>query len=78
MGLRVAAFALAFNALFILSRLTIGALAWHRWGAFEGLAVALLAPAALLGVATRLVPWQRRAFLAVALGSVALGSALVG
>jgi hypothetical protein len=78
MGLRVVAFALAFNTLFVLSRLTVAPLAALRWGAPCGLLVALLAPAALLGLATRLTPWQRRTYVVVAFGSVALGSALVG
>lgn len=74
MGLRVALFAVAFNLLLWLSRLTLGARLIAASGPTPGWALTLLAPAALLLLATRLQPARRGAIVSTALASLALAS----
>lgn len=70
MGLRVAAFAAAFNLLLWTSRLTVAALVERRLGQWAALTVACLAPFALLALARRLSPERASAFSAVASASM--------
>jgi hypothetical protein len=70
MGLRVVAFAAAFNLLLWTTRLTLGCSIERRLGVGAALAVALLAPAALLLLARRLSPPRASAFAAVSAASL--------
>ncbi len=78
MGLRLPLFSVAFNTLYWLARRTLVAtLAVHLGGALS-LAVALAAPAALLAIATRLLPHLRDRLIAVAVVSIATTALLTG
>lgn len=74
MGLRVVLFTVAFNLLLWLSRLTLGErLIATSWPAL-GWLLTLLAPTALLLLASRLQPARRDALLTTATASLALAS----
>lgn len=78
MGLRLSLFALAFNALWWLSRLSLG-----RWAAAHAselacLVVSSLGPLCLLALAMRLDPHRRGAVLGVASVSLCVASSLAG
>ena len=74
MGLRVVLFTVAFNLLLWLSRLTLGARFIASRGPTLGRLLTLLAPTALLLLATRLQPARRDALLTTATASLALAS----
>lgn len=73
MGLRVAAFACAFNLLLWLSRAAASATSASTAGRW---ALAILGPACLLVIAARWLPSRRPALLGVA--TVSLAAAAVG
>lgn len=74
MGLRVALFTVAFNLLLWLSRLTLGARLIDARGPLVGWLCTLLAPTALLLLASRLHPGRRDALVTTATASLALAS----
>jgi hypothetical protein len=77
MGLRVTFFAVGFNALYWLSRATLGIYLAHHGMALFGFAAGLLAPSSLLAIGVRLNPRLRPALLLVAAVSV-LSVSLIG
>lgn len=76
MGLRVVLFAVAFNLLLWLSRLTLGARLTSTHGVTIGWILTLLAPTALLLLAARIQPTRRDALLTTATASLAVASCL--
>jgi hypothetical protein len=77
MGLRVALFALGFNALQWLSRVTLGLYLARHGSPAAGFAAGLVAPTALLAIGARVTPSLRAALVLVAGISVA-AAGLIG
>jgi hypothetical protein len=73
MPLVVPLFAVAFNALLWLARVSLSPIVRARVGVVAGWCVALVAPIALLALATRIEKNRREAFLVVAV--ISLGAA---
>jgi hypothetical protein len=73
MPLAVPLFAVAFNALLWLARVSLSPIVHARVGAIAGWSVALVAPIALLALAARVERNRREAFLVVAV--ISLGAA---